>query len=113
MYVLANDALRLRRGPGDVARDLRIVVRHTLGAEAERSGISIARLQLKTRPIDGAAVQPGRGAGLQAASPQAELFKSLAQQHRRRLTRAARGILLLTAMDEAVEERSGGDDHGF
>src|SRR5205814_1994455 len=68
VHVLANDAMGLRRGPGDVAGHLRIVMRNPLGAKTERSGIRIAGLNLKLRPINGAAIETRRGPGLQAAS---------------------------------------------
>jgi len=74
MHVFADDALRFRRGPGDVARDLRIMMRDTLGAEAERSGIGIAGLKLELRPVDGAAIEAWRCAGFQSSAAQAELL---------------------------------------
>src|SRR5207253_3041263 len=51
-----------------------------------------------------------RRAGLEAAATQAEQLERFAQQLRRRLTGASRGISLLAAVNEAVEKRSGGDD---
>ena len=45
MHVFADDAMSLGRGPGDVARHLRIMVRDALGAEAERGGIIVPGLQ--------------------------------------------------------------------
>ena len=39
VHVLADDAMRLRRGERDVARHLLVVMRDALGAEAERRGI--------------------------------------------------------------------------
>ena len=110
--VLADNAVRLRRGVRDVAGHLRIVMGYAPGAEAERSGIGVARLLRETRPVDGASVEARRSAGLEAASAQAELFQSLAEQDGVGLTGASRGILLFAAVDETVEECSGGDDHG-
>ena len=60
-----------------------------------------------------APVQPRRSAGLEAASAQAELLQRLAQQNRVGLARPSRRILLLAAVDQPVEERSGGDDDGL
>ena len=74
--ILADDAQRFRRGVRDVARDLRIMVRHALGAEAEGRGIGVARLLLKARPVDGAAIEARRSAGFQAAAAQAQLLQA-------------------------------------
>ena len=46
MHVLADDAVRFRRGEGDVARDLAVGVGDAAGAEAEGCGIGIAGLRL-------------------------------------------------------------------
>ena len=110
MNIFADDAMRLRRGPGDVAGHLRIVMRHPPGAKAERGGIGVAGLHLKLRPVDGAAVETRRRSGLQPATAQAKLLQSFAQKHGGGFAGASRGILLLAAMDQAVEERAGGDD---
>ena len=113
MDVFADDAVRLRRGPGDVAGHLRIVVRDALGAEAERGGIGVAGLHLKARPVDGAAVEARRRAGLEAASAQAELLQGFAEQDGGGFAGASGGILLLAAVDQAVEEGAGRDDDGL
>src|SRR3954468_10125030 len=113
MNVFADDAVSFGGGPGDVARHLGVVVRHLLSTETEWRRISIARLNLKLGPVDAAAVEAGRSAGLQAASAQAEIFQSFAEQHRVRLTRTTGGVLLLTAMDQPVEKRSSRDDYDF
>src|SRR5271165_6203661 len=84
---------------------------YSLGSEAEGSGIVIARLHGKFRPVDAAAVETRRGACLQAASPQAQRLQRFAQQHRRRLTAAPGWILLLATMDKPIEKCPGGDDH--
>ena len=79
MHVLANDAVRFGRGPGYIARHLLIVMRYALGAKTERRGIGIARLNLKLRPINRAAIEPRRGPSLQAAPAQAEVLQRLAE----------------------------------
>src|SRR5207253_1758853 len=99
MHVLADDAVSLGRGPGDVAGNLGVVMRHAPGTKTEWCGIRIARLHPKARPVDGASIKSWRSAGLQPAAAQAELLQRFAQQHRVRLAGAACGILLLTAMD--------------
>src|SRR6266852_4052775 len=74
MDVLADDAVSFFRREGNVARDLGVVVSDAFGAETERRGIGIAGLNLEGRPVDGASVETGRRAGLQAATAQAELL---------------------------------------
>src|SRR6202023_2680713 len=102
--VLTDDAMRFRRGVGDVARDLRVVVRDTLGTKTERSGINVAGLLCKARPVDGASVEARRRAGLQAASAQTEIFQGLAQQDCVGFAGPSGGVLLFAAVDQAVEE---------
>src|SRR5713226_3916908 len=67
MDVLANDAVSFVGRERDVAGDLRIVMCDAFGPETERRGIRVARLNLEGGPIDGAAIEAGRRAGLQAA----------------------------------------------
>src|SRR5581483_12032568 len=98
---------------GDVAGNLRVMVSHAPGAKAERRRIVVSRLHRKSRPVDAAPVEAGRSAGLQAASPQAQSLQSLSQQDGVGFARPPRGILLLTAMDQSVEECSRGDDDRF
>ena len=66
----------------------------------------------KLRPVDGAAVEARRRAGLEAAAAQTELLQGFAEQDRGWFAGASCGILLLAAVDEAVEECAGGDDDG-
>ena len=110
MHVLADEAEGLRRGEGDVATDLRLD--DLLGAEAEGSGIGVAGLLFEGIPADGAAVEAGRRAGLEAAGAQAEGAQCFAEQDAGGLAAAAGGIALFAAVDEAVEEGAGGDDGG-
>jgi hypothetical protein len=70
MHVLANDAVRLFGGKGDVARHLRVVMGHAPGAKAERGGIRIAGLALEARPVDGATIEARGRSGLEAATAQ-------------------------------------------
>src|SRR5439155_9669303 len=71
VHVLSNDAVRLRRRPGNVTRHLRVVMRDALGTKAERRRIDISRLLGKARPVDAASVKARRSSGLEAASAQA------------------------------------------
>src|SRR6266567_3549877 len=102
--------MSFRCRPGDVARHLRVVMRDTLGAKTEGRGIGIAGLDLEFRPVNGATVQARWSSGFETASPQPELFKSFSKQDRGRFAGTARRILLLAAVNQAVEKRSGGDD---
>ena len=63
-------------------------------------------------PVDGAAVEARRRAGLEAAGAQAQSAQRFAEQDGGRLAAAAGGVALFAAVDEAVEERAGGDDGG-
>src|SRR6266700_932938 len=102
--------MSFRCRPGDVARHLRVVMRDTLGAKTEGRGIGIAGLDLEFLPVNGATVQARWSSGFETASPQPELFKSFSKQDRGRFAGTARRILLLAAVNQAVEKRSGGDD---
>ena len=89
---------------------MRVVVGHALGSKAERCGIDVARLFRKARPVDGAAVEARRSAGLKAAAAQAEFLQRLAQQNCVGLAGTSRGVLLLAAVDQSVQKSSCGDD---
>ncbi len=110
MDVFANDAMSFRRGVDDVAGHLGLG--DAAGAEAERSGIGVTVLRLKERPVDGAAIEAGRGPGLEAAVAEAERLEIFAEKDGGGFATASGGIGLLAAVDESVEERSGGDDDG-
>ena len=99
VHVFTDDAVRLLGGERDIAGHLAVGVSDSPGAEAEGRGIGIAGLHLEARPVNGAAVQAGRRAGLQAAAAQAKLLDVFAQQDRRRLATASGGNLLLAAVD--------------
>ena len=86
---------------------------HALGAEAERRGIVVSRLHREAGPVDGASVEAWRRSGLEAATTQAKLLQRLAEQNCVRFSGASRRILLLAAMNQAIEKRSGGDDDGL
>src|SRR5579871_3699749 len=96
--VFADNAVRLGRGVCDVARHLRVVMSDPLRAEAERRRVDVAGLGSETRPVNTASVETRRSAGLQAATAQAQFLQRLAQEHRVRLARASRGVLLFSGM---------------
>ena len=58
----------------DVAGNLRVVVCDAFRAEAEWRGIDVARLSRKFRPVDGASVEAGWSAGLEATSAEAQIL---------------------------------------
>ena len=108
-------------GPGDVADDLRR--RDRPGEERERRGRVVALLDFQACPIDGRAVQAGRGAGLQPAHGKAEAVQRIRQADRRRLYAialklrapcdgAAGGDLDLAAVDQSLQEGAGRQHHG-
>jgi len=76
--VVADDAVGFLGGEGDVARHLFVKVCDALGAEAEGGGVVVAGLDLEAGPVDGAAVEAWRRAGLEAAAAQPELLQSFA-----------------------------------
>ena len=91
MNVFADDAARFFRGEGDVAGHL--ALRDLLCAEAEGRGIGVAGLKLESRPVDGAAIEARRRAGLEAASAKSESFERFAEQMRGRFAAASCGIV--------------------
>src|SRR5579864_4791500 len=62
VYVFRDDAVRLRRSERDIAGHLLLC--DLLCAEAERRGIGVSRLNLKSLPVNAAAVEPRRRSGL-------------------------------------------------
>jgi hypothetical protein len=79
----------------------------------ERGGIGVAGLLGEARPVDGASVEARRRPGLEPAAAQAELLQVLAKQDGVRFARASGRILLLAAMNQAVEKSAGGDDYSL
>ena len=112
VHVFADDAVRLGSGERDVARHLRVMMGHLLGAKTERRRVRIAGLSFELRPVNCPAVEPRRSSRLQPASAQAQLLQRFAQQNRRRFSGTSGGVLLFAAVNQAIEECSGGDDHG-
>ena len=68
MHVLAQDAVRLGVGVGDVADHLRLG--NFLRSKREGGRHRIARLRLELAPVDGPSIQAWRSAGLHPAVPQ-------------------------------------------
>src|SRR5437763_3046477 len=111
MNILANDAVRLRRGEGDVARHLPL---HDLArAEAEGCRIVISGLHLKARPINASAIEPWRRSRLEPAAAQAQQLERFTQELRRRLATAAGRIGLFPAVNQSIEEGASSHDDGL
>ena len=83
-----------------------------LGQRRERLGRLVAGLHLEPRPVDRAAVEPRRRAGLEPAERKAEPLQRQRQPDRRRLADPAGRRLPLADMDQAAQERAGGQHHG-
>ena len=84
----------------------------SLGQKRERHRIVVGRLHFEARPVDGAAVEPRRRAGLQPPELQAQRVEPLGKLERRGFADPAGRDFLLAHMDEAVEERAGRQNHG-
>ena len=78
-----------------------------LGHERERRRRVVARLHLEPGPIDRAAVEPRRRAGLEPPERKAVAGERLRQAERRLFADAARRDLFVADMDQAVEEGAG------
>ena len=83
-----------------------------VGEEGERARRVIAMLDLEAVPADGAAVEAGRGAGLEPAHAEPEPVEPGRQTEGRRLVHAAGRDLGLADMDQPVQEGAGGQHHG-
>ena len=109
MHVRPDDRMGRVRGAGDAAFDLRIG--DLVGQGGERLRRIVRRLHLHRLPVDGLAVEPGRGAGLEASQCDAEAFKRKRQSDCRRFADPAGGGLFLADMDQAAQEGPSGKDH--
>ena len=110
MHVLADDAVRFRVGVADPANGLWL--RNSPSAKTEGRGNRVSGLHLKLRKVDGACVQARRSAGLEPADLEAQPAQRLTQHDGRGLARTPRGVLVLPAVDQAIQESARGDDHG-
>ncbi len=91
-----------------------------LGQKGEGLGRIVARLHLQRGPVDGAAIQPRRRAGLQPAHLQAKAIKRFGQADGGGSPVASAVLSLhppggnfgLADMDQAIQESAGGQHHG-
>ena len=96
-------------GPGDVAGHLRQHRAGTTEAEARRR--SIAGLFLQFGKIDGRPQQARRGAGLETAQREAQTAQAVGKARSRGITQTAAGQMREADVDEAGQERAGGEQH--
>ena len=108
--IVADDPVRRLGGAGDAALDLGLL--DALGQRRERLRRLVAGLHLDRGPVDGAAVEPRRRAGLEATERKPDPLQRERQTDRRRLADAAGRRLALADMDQAAQERSGGENDG-
>ncbi len=107
MHIPANDVVRGPGRAGYTALDLRLV--DARGEHGERLGRLIARLHLHRGPVDRAAVEARRGAGLQASQGEAEPCQRVRQAQHRCLADAAGGDASLPDVDQPAQKRPGGE----
>src|SRR6185437_13657517 len=86
VHVFADDAMRFRRSPRNVARHLRIMVCDPPSAKAEGGGIGIAGLNLEFGPVDGSAIEAGRGSGFETAASETQILERFAEKDRVRFS---------------------------
>ena len=96
-------------GPGDVAGHLRQHRAGTTEAEARRRGI--AGLFLQLGKVDGRPQQARRGAGLETAQREAQTAQAVGKARGRGITQTAAGQMREADVDEAGQERAGGEQH--
>ena len=80
-----------------------------LGEEREGLGRVVAALHLEAVPVDGAAIEAGRGPGLEPAHAQPEPVETGREAKGRGLADAPGRDLALADMDQPVEEGAGGE----
>ena len=110
MGVGADDAMGLLRRAGDVTGKLRRG--DARGQRGEELGLQIAVLDLEPVPVDGRAVEPGRGAGLEAPERKARRVEAARERDRGRIAEAPGRRALFAEMDDPAEERAGGENDG-
>ena len=108
--VLADRVVRRRVGPGDVAVDLGR--RDPPGHRRERLRRVVALLAFEPGPVDGAPVDPGRRAGLEPAEREPGALQRLGERDRGRVAHPPGRPAVAADVDDAPEERAGGEHHG-
>src|SRR5262249_59004656 len=75
----------------------------------ERRRRLVARLNLEIGVVDGAAVKPRAGAGLEPADAEAEFAQVITESHRGEVASTSSVVVLETDMNEALQEGAGGE----
>ena len=99
---LVGGGVRVRNVTGD------LFLLDSFRAEGERHGLFIAVLDRKPRIINGIGAQPRTGAGLEPPQPQTQRTQRTAQALCGEIAGTAGGVIAVAHMDEALEERPGG-----
>ena len=103
--VLADDVMGRLIGMGHTARHL---PNHRSGAhKGEQGRLVIAGLLFGPRPVNGLAVESGRGPGLQSPSLQAEIAHLISKLDRGQIPHPAARGTAGSNMNQAVKKRSG------
>ena len=110
MKVGADDIMRRRVGAGDGAGQLR--VRASPAHRGHAPHLSIRGLLFQPRPVDGAAIQTGRRAGLQPGHRQIGIAQLRREALRRSLADAPTGHPLFAAKQRAAKKGAGAQHHG-
>src|SRR6266550_3078063 len=100
LQMLLDDFLHLFAGPRDPARELPRS-RHSL-MEGESELVAVAVLTLDLAPVDGAAIDARRRAGLEARNCKANILNDLRHLNGRRVARPTRGDLGIGAEVDAT-----------
>ena len=98
------------RRAGDTAFDL--PVHDAVGHQREGNRILVRRLHFQRRPVDGAAVEARRRAGLEPAELEARARHRRRKAHGGLFVHAAGDDLLLADMDQTAQEGSGRQNDG-
>ena len=101
--------MRFGGGIGDAALNLWDL--DTVGQERERDRDRIRVLHFQALPGDCRPIEARRCAGLQSTHPQARVVEAVRQTNRRRIADPSGGNALFSAVDHALQKRSGGQHH--
>src|SRR4051794_33824179 len=104
--VLANDRVRRRSRPRNAALNLRR--RDPVGENGKRLRRIVAGLHCERRPVDRAAIEAGRGAGLQPTEGESRSLQSGGESERRRPPPPTRPELLFADVAVPPQETARG-----
>src|SRR6516225_6704890 len=110
MDVLADQVMGGFRGAGNPT--LNLGVGDGVGQGREWFGWRVAGLHLDRSPVDGAAIEPRRRAGLESPQRKPQPLERDGEADARPLPNAPSRDLLLADMNETTQERAGGENDG-